>query len=199
MHNYSIDCDNKLSIQVWLALLSIGLAILISKLGISNWQVMKEYDWLIGLPTTFSIFLLLNKWVDNSYWRKLSKWGWIDTPDMNGRYKGTLTTTYDGQTAQRDVELTIKQTWYKISIHLRTEHSFSHSQMAAIITTRNSNIYLQYQYLNDEIKLAVSDYLHVHKGAAILSFDKADKSFTGTYFTDQHRKNYGELSLSYIK
>ncbi|MCH5159313.1 MAG: hypothetical protein J1F66_00500 [Clostridiales bacterium] len=88
--------------------------------------------------------------------------------------------------------VTIKQTWSKILISLKTDNSYSQSYMAHIDVSDDGSIYLYYCYMNapnGNLKA-----LHKHDGTASITFD--NNSINGKYYNyPVDRPRYGTIKL----
>jgi hypothetical protein len=138
----------------------------------------------------------LYAWFDRRLWRAkwLRKIGLIGVPDLSGEWHGFVKSSYDSSTEDHDVSLTIHQTWTHLCVLLRAGESRSRSVIGAIHVEEPEGPALVYEYRNEPDSLAV-DTMHVHHGTAHLTFDSADDSLSGDYYTGRDRKTHGGLRV----
>lgn len=89
----------------------------------------------------------------------------------------------DGHRIDRDWNgrVTIKQSWSRISVTLRTSQSESVSKGASLYEHTDDRYRLVYHYDNDPHDRNDAE-LKPHSGLCELIFDKASKTASGTYF-----------------
>jgi hypothetical protein len=200
MHDYSIDKHPKEKVLFVLALLAIILAPTIQELAErivnylevhSGWSsapavAVPVFGVFAGLYCLFNTYLWRLDWL-----RKL-----LLVPDLNGTWQCV------GKTVLKDAEavdiswegtINVTQSWSKMSIYIRTEHSHSRSISASIFHEKGIGYRLLYQYNNephaDELDL------EKHSGSAELMFSEDATIASGHYFTDRHRTTVGTISL----
>lgn len=138
-----------------------------------------------GFSLIFGIFYLI---FDNLLWQIIPG---INSQKISGTY------LCDGYSNYKISEwtgvVTIKQTWSKILISLKTENSYSQSYMANIEVLDDGNIVLYYCYRNDPNgKLKI---LHKHEGTSAIIFDAT--SIKGKYYNyPNDRQRYGTFVLN---
>ena len=200
MHDYSLDRHPKEIVLFALAFTAIALAPAINRFAT---YVVERLDaaigWTYGPVTAIPVFGLftLIYWLFNT---KLWKLKWLRAvllvPDLNGTWACEgLTVLRSGVEVNTPWKGTvvITQSWSKLLIHLSTGQSGSHSVSASISREPGVGYRLLYQYSNDPS--ARETELHKHDGAAELLFTEEGTSASGSYFTDQHRKTVGTMSL----
>lgn len=189
MHPYSINTEERKTILLALAAISIVLAWGFYKiLGI--YQI--SLPWWVESPSVLFfyglIFIIFDKWA----WKGFTKIGLIKTPRLYGDWKGNLKSSFDEHATEKKANLLIYQSWTRIRILLATEHSNSHSETASIVLDTPEGDYISYQYLN-EPKADVAVALGIHRGATRLFFDENEISLRGEYFSGRGRQNYGSM------
>ncbi len=137
-------------------------------------------------------------------WRPL--WRWFPLlqrkmfPDLNGTWKGTLTSTWVDPTTGSSkppiaTEIIIRQGLFSTSVSLETQESVSHSTRSFLEPFRDSGRYrIWYSYNNDP----QAQFLHrssPHEGVAFLEceFDADPDRLTGRYYTA--RRTTGDIDV----
>ena len=200
MHDYSIDRHPKEKILFLLAFAAIWfapklnstIATLATDLGVGiGWS--SPSITAIPVMGLFSItFLLFDRCLWKIKWfRKI-----LLVPDLNGKWQCLgQTTLKDGVATQTDWEgeFTITQSWSKIFIHMNTDNSQSKSISASLFHEVGVGYRLLYQYNNDPTATHLD--LSKHSGSSEILFSENCVGGKGYYFTDQHRRTVGTLSL----
>jgi hypothetical protein len=192
LHPYAIDTDEHRNVLVILIAGSILAAWLLTKeLTIAGIAI----PWWVDAPSVLGFFGIFYKAFDKGIWhlRILRPIKLVKTPNLQGRWKGSVTSSYDSYKTKHDVAVEIRQTWTRIMITLTTTTSTSHS-LTASITTQESNQTLTYEYLN-EPKPTAEDGMHTHRGTAILTLVDKEKKLEGQYYSGRDRQNHGTLLL----
>ncbi len=189
MHPYATDSAERRYMPLILAAISIGLAWL---LGLLPWRL----PWWVDAPSVAGFYGLLYTWFDRHLWRGrwLRRIGLIHVPDLSGEWGGLVKSSHDGTTEDHEVSLGIRQTWTHVSVVLRAGQSRSCSLIAAIHIDDADGPALVYEYRNEPSSLAV-DTMHVHRGITHLTFDKADDSLSGDYYTGRDRQTHGGIRV----
>lgn len=140
----------------------------------------------------------------------LNEWGWkwkcfkwlINIPNLNGRYIGTLVSSYqvNGQPVTKDCALEIKQT--ASSIHISayfgniqsgdiSSKSFSVSEQ--LVELRNGMFMLYYLFHNETADLQAQ--LTNHTGTAKFDYFKDIQTLRGAYYNQL--KNTGTIDVTF--
>lgn len=189
MHPYSIESEERRSVFLILAGLSIVL----------SWAIYKtlvHYDvflpWWIESPSILSIYGLLVFVYDKWAWRLSRKIGLSKIPDLRGEWTGHLRSSFDEHETAVIAKLTIFQTWTRMKVLLDSELSWSQSELASIALKTPEGKYLYYQFLN-EPKANAPETMSMHRGTVKLLFDEKKKTLFGEYYSGRDRQNYGSL------
>jgi len=195
MHAYGIDSKERQYATVIMAMFSILLA----------WAYPRAFDfidvkvpWWVDAPSVFGIYGILSVIFDKWAWR----WGFlrktwlVKVPDLNGIWRGAITSSFDGHTKTVVAEMKIIQRWTRIAISFKTDQSKSHSVMAGIVMSENGETSICYEYMNEPLAGACYT-MHIHRGMARLYFcnDRGEFTLSGEYFTGRGRQNYGAVNL----
>ncbi len=124
------------------------------------------------------------------------KWLWKKNPlekvpKLHKLYRGKIVSEYDG--IERDVEIKIKQSLFKLQISLKTDESQSKTFMSKLYDSYGETM-LSYAYLNTPDAI-VRNKSQIHYGMCSLNVQDT-RNLTGQYFTD--RKTIGDIRLSAV-
>lgn len=200
MHGYIINGKRRHSAIFWLAVISVlvglGLTYWID-LILSKLETMKGTQIIVLLYSAIfgvgsgAIFTLLYYLFDNFFW-KIKIFGNID---LSGKYQ-CEGVSKDKSQKEKDRFvgiITIKQTWTKISVNLKTDKSHSDSFMAKISQNGVGDLRLDYCYTNNTNQTN-KDMVSRHTGTATIIFSSEIK---GKYYNQpDDRMRYGELVLT---
>lgn len=198
MHDYSLDNHPKEKIIFLLAAAAIFTAEHINNF-FNKLTICEKLDlsFLANLNVPVFAFFGIVYFVFNKYLWKVKVLRKIFLiPDLNGTWScsGETTIKESSKSSKKwEGDLTVTQSWSRISIILKTENSESKSLAASINHEPGSGYRLVYQYANNP-NLNEPE-LQIHKGIAELLFDEDTKKASGYYFTDQHRSTVGSIQL----
>jgi hypothetical protein len=133
-------------------------------------------------------------------WRRFSLLQRKTFPDLNGSWKGTLTSTWVDPTTGSPkppipTEIIIRQGLFTTSVSLKTQESGSHSTRSFLEPFRDTGRFrIWYSYNNDP----QAQFLHrssPHEGVAFLEceFDADPDRLTGRYYTA--RRTTGDIDV----
>ena len=152
------------------------------------------------LPQSISLFVaygILYKLFERYLWSRgiFRLLGIVRVPDLRGRWKGTLSSTYkeNGANIEIPAYLEIKQTFSKIVVYAYYERSQSES-VVANFAERNEEFYLFYTYDNEPSSKR-AESMREHKGTVKLRYIPQEKILLGSYFNSIG--NDGEIRLEF--
>ncbi len=185
MHPYSLDTLERKNILLFLGLASIVLTLIF-------YQILNTYKiilyWWIESPSILFFYGLLYTFFD--------KWslrlGLTAIPDLNGEWKGYLSTSFNKNATREKAILKIFQSWSEIKIVLATDNSSSYSEVASLAIKPPEGKYLSYQYINEPSPSAAQT-MNIHRGTARLILNKEMDSLSGEYYSGRNRQNFGSL------
>jgi len=191
MHSYSIDSYERKFTYFAIAILSIFAAWTFSQ--------ATKFPWWIDSPSVFGFYGILYKIHDKYLWKLkiLKKATFVKIPNLNGSWKGYITTSFDEHAKKLNAKLNISQNWTSICVVLETENSQSCSIAANIISKDPCLKILGYEYLN-EPKPSATKTMHTHRGYARIRILDNEKTLEGEYFTGRDRQNFGTLEFKRI-
>ena len=131
-----------------------------------------------------SVFWLFDNWL----WKVSFINNMIKYPDISGKWIGTIDNPKYNPIS---TEVTIKQTWSKININLRTKTADSNTKALSFFVADYDNPRLTYIYYNK----SKTTNLKSHGGTGDLEFIKSENVLKGDYYTDKQRINHGTIYL----
>ena len=105
----------------------------------------------------------------------------LGIPDLNGKWTGTLQSSFDDKSY--DMILEIKQTWTKIQCKSSFDKSSSNSKIASIYLNDPESPVLYFSFHNQSQDLETRS--QQYDGFNILSLSTDKKSLSGKYFNDR--------------
>jgi len=191
MHGYSTDSDERRIVPLFLATLAIASAWISSELLA---RVHLSLPWWVEGPSSLAFYGALYALFDKHLWRsRLTRdLGLVKTPNLNGYWRGYLTSSFDHHTKRHDVIVQILQTWTQISVFLSTTTSVSRSCVAVVQVSDPEGVALVYQYENEPLPDAETT-MHMHYGTAMLRMSSG-RGLTGSYYAGRDRGTFGQIS-----
>lgn len=192
MHDYSVDTKDRIKIIAILGILSVTIKILI------NEQIKKYAPFIEPVDTLFIFSALFSLY--NFFLWKLAKFipflGY--TPNFNGTYEGELFSSHHNYKEPIPAQVTVKQTWTKMLITLKTGTSKSCSKTGSIVTKTKCDPTLLYFYQNDP-NVDSDKSMEIHYGTCEHTWDKDKNSFNASYYSGRGRKTDGIIKLKKVK
>ncbi len=174
MHGYSTDSGERRIVPLLLASVAITLAWLSSKiLAVMHLSL----PWWLDAPSTLGFYGAFYALFDRNLWRNrlVRKLGLVRVPNLTGRWRGYLISSFDGHVKRHDLMINIFQSWTQIAVFLTTETSMSRSCAAVIQVDDPDGLTLTYQYQNQPLANAMRT-MHMHYGTAMLRMSDDDTS-----------------------
>jgi len=190
MHGYSTDSYERRFVPLLLAALGIVLAWATAKLIAA---VHLSVPWWLDAPSSLAFYGALYALFDKRFWHMavVRKLGLSRMPNLAGRWRGFLVSSFDAHEKHHEVMLQIFQSWTQISIFLTTGTSISRSCAAVIQVGDPEGVTLIYQYQNQPLSYAMRT-MHMHYGTAMLTLSDGD-SLSGDYYAGRDRRTYGRI------
>lgn len=200
-HEYSIVGHRRAQIAMYQAFIAGaiagGVSVCIGFLA----TLFVDLEWIEPLNvilwplTGGAVFAVLFAIFEKIIWRK--KWlNWfVGVPDLAGvwQVEGQSFDEKEKPTYQWQAEITISQSYEKLSIHLKTESSSSQSVTAAILPEGDTGFRLIYSYRN--APRPGNAELNRHLGHCELLFNKKLTQAEGDYFNSSGRTTHGTMKL----
>ncbi|KYK34928.1 MAG: hypothetical protein AYK18_13545 [Theionarchaea archaeon DG-70] len=195
MHPYATDSNEKKHIPFILVTISIPFAWLLNKMFLSEMLNLTSFWWLEA-PSVFGFYGLFYAVFDKYLWRTsiFRKIGMVKIPDLNGIWKGYISSSFDSLETKQDATVEVRQSWTGICISLKTDNSKSRSLTASILTKDQNAILISYEYLN-EPKYSAKATMHTHRGTCRLILSSDRQELKGEYYTGRDRQNFGVLTF----
>ena len=152
---------------------------------------------VLETPTAVVILLILF-WLANTYlWRLKAIHEVLNIPNINGRYKGYLVSSYD-ESQQFPIVLEIEQSLTDISINLFTERSCSYSISANLVKNYLGSWSIVYIYQNKTSAMGLDNDMRDHNGTALLDISSDSDKLDGNYYNNpRERGRYGTIKVAY--
>ena len=192
MNPYDPNGSRKVVTFLWI--ISVSLAGLVHT-GLD--AVNFELQGLISITSAVGMYKILYYVFDHFIWkwRLFRKIDLVTVPDLNGRWSGTIKSSYKPDAQNYQIDVFITQQWSKILVRLEAEKSYSKSIAASFLTDDPSSPELVYVYDNDP-RAMTPESMHSHGGTAKLRI--TDSGLQGQYYTGQGRRTIGDISLKRI-
>jgi len=141
----------------------------------------------MDLVTPFALFGVFSWAFDRWLWR--TKWvlKLTEVPDLNGVWKGTLTSSWidpdTGHPKEIDMTLIIEQTWSKMKCEGRFKESHSDATVISLSPQGSGECQLFFAYVNQSKNMDLN--LETYAGSNTLSYTKEDgqEVLWGEYYT----------------
>ncbi len=181
MVKYNLKCYTAI-----LTVLAVGFFIMY--VSLFNFSIIESVSYSISTLSVFAFLFVSFAWK----WKVFRGW-LVPFPNISGKWKGFLESSYEGASKRIPIELSIIQTFLHIQIKLTSKESKSNSIAAEFNIDDDRNIkQICYIYRN-EPKAKLQERSPIHYGSVILDIDANDK-MSGTYWTG--RKTIGDISVS---
>ena len=190
MHGYSTDSNERRVVPLLLALMAIALAWMSSKfLAVMHLSI----PWWLDAPSSMAFYGALYALFDKYLWRNsfVYNMGLVRIPNLTGRWRGYLITSFDWHTKRHDLMIHIFQSWTQIIVFLTTATSMSRSSAAVIQVDDPEGAALIYQYQNQPLADAMRT-MHMHYGTAMLRVSN-DGCLAGDYYAGRDRRTFGRI------
>ena len=188
MHPYSTDLDERRPTLFVLVLFSIVAAWMLSK-GVA--ALGKTIPWWADAPSIWGFYGIFYWVVDRWGWRGISR-----LPNLNGTWRGYMTSSFDEHAERHAITMRIQQTWTKLRVTLEADRSRSHSVLGGILTSSLPGPELAYEYVNEPRADAAAG-MHAHHG--IVRAQIRGDVLDGDYYTGRDRASNGVLRVERVR
>lgn len=194
MHPYATNSPAPPKHIAYMMLASVALS---AGVGIVVKHANASLGWTLGSASAMTVFSVLYFAFDRAVWR----WRWarriLLVPDLTGTWQCEGRTLFKDGAANEipwTGTVTIRQSWSRIRIVLKTGQSTSESIAASVFQEPGTGYRLIYHYDN---KPGLGEKeLGRHCGLCNLLFDENAEAATGEYFTDKDRMTAGTMKLT---
>lgn len=186
-------------------IMGVGYGVIAGKIQewLKDQNTLTQINEYIGIFSTIGFITLTFLFINNIGW----KWGifkWlIDIPNLNGRYKGELISSFldaNGQPVVKDCVIEIKQTGSSIHIFsyygdkgTNTQSSRAYSVSEELLQEKNGLFQLFYIFANEPDALITQ--LNNHSGTAKFKYYPDNKKLDGDYYNQ--RQNIGTIKVTF--
>lgn len=176
MINYSTTDDQRDKIHFGIAAISISISSFLFLLDLS-------YINKIIVPSGFVIYGLLIFLFDKCLWRIKPFSLFVNFPNLNGHWKG-----------DKELIVTITQTWRKIDIVFRYPYTISNVSSATLYIDNDSNRFIKYIYTVKPVRPKIDRNLYGEGCCEIrIVEENGTIRLEGNYFSSKLREGYFNL------
>jgi hypothetical protein len=192
MHPYSTNSEERFEVPLFLAVIAIAVA----------WALTKLFNgrlpFFVEVPGTVTLYAILLAIFRHYVWKTavLRHLKIIKVPNLEGKWVGYLTSSFDEGAQQTPVTVDITQNWTDMFIKLTVPQSGSRSTVGSIYVS-DAEAVLSYQYKNEPNFEALGT-MHAHEGAATLEVGGDCTTLVGNYYSGRDRANHGKLVLKLV-
>jgi hypothetical protein len=194
LHRYAVHSERGHHTQLYLGFVSVLLTWAFAG-SLSHFAI--TLPWWVESPSVLGMYGLLYQLFDKHLWRAGAIRQFLARPDLNGKWVGTLTSSFDKHAASTRAEARITQTWTHVSIAFHTATSESASESASIVVTPDEGAILTYEYQSVPNADSVGT-MHTHRGTARLELKRERDGkimLIGDYYSGRDRQNFGRIEL----
>ena len=175
---------------------NIGLFLLVA-LGYAAYTKPNELSaWISVITKSISAVVVISFVFVTWLWRCKWFYPWlVPFPNLAGKWTGIIKTTYKEQQMEIPLEVLITQTFFRVTVRLKTGESQSISNGAYFPTDTDGKVtHLYYSYVNTPNQ-DVRNRSVIHYGTTRLDFDEYPVTqLKGEYWTT--RQTIGKIELS---
>lgn len=189
----------------FILIMGVGYGLLSGKVQecLKGLDALTQINDYVGIFSTIGLITLTFLFINNIGW----KWGvfkWlIDIPNLNGRYKGELISSYldaNGKPVIKDCVIEIKQTGSSIHVFsyygdkgTNTQSSRAYSVSEELVQEKNGLFQLFYIFTNEPDTLITQ--LNNHSGTSKFKYYPDIKTLDGDYYNQ--RQNIGTIKVKF--
>jgi hypothetical protein len=189
----------------FILIMGVGYGLLSGKIQecLKGLDALTQINDYVGIFSTIGLITLTFLFINNIGW----KWGvfkWlIDIPNLNGRYKGELISSYldaNGKPVIKDCVIEIKQTGSSIHVFsyygdkgTNTQSSRAYSVSEELVQEKNGLFQLFYIFTNEPDTLITQ--LNNHSGTSKFKYYPDIKTLDGDYYNQ--RQNIGTIKVKF--
>lgn len=200
-HEYSVlGGVNRAAIGRYLSIVASAIAAGLGTLIAWLIDLAKQFGLADHIPalvlwplTAGLIYMALYWFFESKVWKFHSLAKLLKVPDLSGDWH-CVGHTISPEERHWEGKVTIVQSWDRLRVRLKTDHSGSNSFAAALVYDQADGFRLLYNYKNDprigEVELTA------HRGSAELTFAPDLMSAEGEYFNGHGRYTYGTVKLT---
>ncbi|TMU85863.1 hypothetical protein FGG79_11745 [Bacillus sp. BHET2] len=192
MHEYTVVDHPRRQIYFFLAIFSSSISGVIS-------TYIHKWEYISFPVSSITIFGLLYLLLNHVIWKLKTFRKIYNFPNIEGEWdlNGLSKNSAQGKEYNWEGTITIKQTWDRVLITLKTKNSSSKSLSitGGIKHFPGDGYRLSYHYQNNTNATADSD-MRNHEGFCVLTFSEDQQTAEGYYFNNnKDRQSHGEMCL----
>lgn len=189
----------------FILIMGVGYGLLSGKIQecLKGLDALTQINDYVGIFSTIGLITLTFLFINNIGW-KWSVFKWlIDIPNLNGRYKGELISSYldaNGNPVIKDCVIEIKQTGSSIHVFsyygdkgINKQSSRAYSVSEELVQEKNGLFQLFYIFTNEPDTLITQ--LNNHSGTSKFKFYPDIKTLDGDYYNQ--RQNIGTIKVKF--
>jgi hypothetical protein len=193
----NLNRDNFTKIALFVIGLLIASLCLVKIFYIAATSLKINIPWWFETPSVLStmafLYLLFDKYLWK--WKPFKTICLIETPNLNGRWKGCITSSFHDHQQETPAALEIYQTSSSIYISVYLQESESKSLVAGFVTRENGQIELHYEYENIP-KSNAKNTMRIHFGTTQLKYFADTDTLDGCYYSSvRDRSTYGSMKF----
>lgn len=163
-----------------------------------------QFNQIIRMPSNAAIIGLIIFLVDKYLWKVLPFSFLVKVPNLNGRYKGSISFSRNNQQQEKECVLEIYQTAsiIKVTSYFRKEDSSQETRSISVVENiifnedNTKDLMFYYQNKGTEGR----NEFDPHDGINVLKCIKKEKGFVlkGYYFTNREPQTQGNIEVKFI-
>jgi len=204
MHLYSIESEERKKVSLYIALAGVVVSLafhkylppLLTKL-FPNMGL--EVPWLVSVPSALVIYGILYWLFDEHLWKFAHSLRITQVPNLNGKWDACIKSSRDNFKERFCIQMTIHQTWSRISLIVENEELISYSLMASFKSFNPERRMLRYEYFAEPKPLKRANVL-AHNGTCHITINLSKgeivEPLTAEYYNNHGNASYGEMLLT---
>ena len=151
-----------------------------------------------SIPAVYALFFVL---FDRVLWKNkiFKRLGIVIADDLNGKWVGSLKSSYDNFATNIEAQLVIEQTATKIKICGTFNKSKSVSIHENFGRSEIDNRVALFYFFRNEPTYDATQTMAMHEGSAKLTYDLESDSLAGYYYSGRDRNNFGTIEVKRLR
>lgn len=194
----NINGNNYKQFTVFILLLVGISAAIVYAISYALTQYGVVVPFYIQAPSIPGVYAFLFLLFDRILWKKIKlfkKLGIIIADDLNGKWVGTLKSSYDNFATDIEAQLIIEQTATRIKICGTFNKSKSVSIHENFGRSEIDNRVALFYFFRNEPAYDATQTMAMHEGSAKLTYSPENDSLTGYYYSGRDRNNFGTIEV----
>ena len=150
-----------------------------------------------SIPAVYALFFVL---FDRFLWKNkiFKRLDIVIADDLNGKWVGSLKSSYDNFATDIEAQLVIEQTATKIKICGTFNKSKSVSIHENFGRSEIDNRVALFYFFRNEPSYDATQTMAMHEGSAKLTYSPENESLTGYYYSGRDRNNFGTIEVKKV-